>query len=149
MLKHIVEYTDFDDTKQRDELWFHLSKTSLMLSEQKVYDEIMVLSQELKKMLPSLEEIGKNIESENSDDPLTSGNRIVVDAARLMAQMLDKIVSLSYGIRSEDRKRFIRTPEVVAEFKSSMAYEAFVINLLEEPDKLLKFIESLTAQIKS
>lgn len=142
MLKQVVEYTDFDGNKQRDELWFHLSKSSLMMTEQEVYDEIIELGDQLKANLPSIEKAEKNIEDVSNKD-----TQVFVDVARIMAKMLDKIVDLGYGIRQGSNK-FVRNQEILQEFKSSLAYDEFVVGLLSDPDKLLEFVQTLTGQIK-
>lgn len=145
MLQYVVTYTDFDGIKQEKILWFHLTKASLMLTEQKIYNEVIELSQRLKEKLPLFE---KMKDAPEETDPLSENGELFLEVARIMTQMLDKITDLAYGNRSGN-DRFQRTPQIIQDFKDSLAYETFVIELLTEPEKLLNFIEMLTSQIKS
>lgn len=54
-----------------------------------------------------------------------------------------KILLLSYGKRSEDGKRFIKTPEIRDEFVSSEAFSALLMDLLEDETAASAFINGI------
>ena len=61
----------------------------------------------------------------------------------MVARLLDRLIDLSYGKRSEDGLRFIKSKEVLDEFKSSIAYEAFIEQMLSNQEEMVEFIKKL------
>ena len=61
----------------------------------------------------------------------------------MVARLLDRLIDLSYGKRSEDGLRFIKSKEVLDEFKSSIAYEAFIEQMLSNQEEMVEFINKL------
>lgn len=60
-----------------------------------------------------------------------------------IASYFEKIVDLAYGIKSEDGKRFIKSPELLEEFKQTSAYDVFFTKLVEDAEYAAKFINSI------
>ena len=56
---------------------------------------------------------------------------------------VDTLVKLSYGEKSEDGKRFLKSAERTEAFMSSPVYDAFLFDLMDNPDKTLEFIERM------
>lgn len=54
-----------------------------------------------------------------------------------------KIVLLSVGKRSDDGKRFIRSPQVREEFENSEAFSELIVELLSDADKASEFINGI------
>jgi hypothetical protein len=54
-----------------------------------------------------------------------------------------KIVDKAYGERSSDGKRFQKSPEILANFKDSIFYDEFVLSLLEDEKKSIKFFNGV------
>lgn len=142
MISKDVTYTNFNNEQKTEKLWFHISKTTVLMAESDVYDKIMTLGKGLLDQATSIEAAEKAGEIK-SEDPFDKNSIIVANAVRTMAQLLSGIVDLAYGIRSEDGDRFVKSPEVLANFKSSLAYETLFTDLLDNPSDMLLFIESL------
>lgn len=102
MFKETVTYEDFNGDMQTDILYFNLSKSEMMDMEASVEGGYAKF----------LEEIV------NSEDKVS-----------IMNAFLD-LIKKSYGIKSEDGKRFIKNEAIVSEFEQSLAFEAFFEKLL-------------------
>lgn len=143
MLKKTIKYTDYNGVERTENLYFHVSKTSILTASNDVYSEIMSTAQDLQdraKLLESME--GQDINTEN---PFDQSNQVLAESIRMVAKLLDRLIDLSYGKRSEDGLRFVKSKEVLDEFKSSIAYEAFIEQMLSNQDEMVEFINKLVA----
>ena len=123
MLKKTIKYTDFNGVEQTDDLYFHISKTSALTATDEIYNDVINLGKELQAEAKILETMDGE---PNFDDPLSEESQFFAKTVRNLAKLIDRLIDMAYGRRSEDGKRFIRSKEVLNEFKSSAVYEAFV-----------------------
>lgn len=59
------------------------------------------------------------------------------------AQILDayeKFIDMGYGEKSEDGRRFVKSPEILANFKTSLIFDEFYFKLLNSPDYAIEFM---------
>lgn len=71
-------------------------------------------------------------------------NKIVADKdADKMLDLLDKIIVMSYGEKSEDGRRFIKTPEMGEEFRQTPAYSALFMELIRDENAATAFIRGI------
>ena len=91
MLKQPVSYEDFDGNIQNETLYFNLTRMEL-IALQSCYGK---------------EDMEKYIETLIADKDLEK-----------MYELLNDVVLTSYGIRSEDGKRFIKNDEIREEFQT-------------------------------
>lgn len=120
MLKQTVSYFDFDDNPSQETLYFNLTKTELA-------DNIHLRDE--------LEEMQKVFTAEKKE--LSTGE---------ITQLIDlvkTIMRLSYGVRSADGKRFIKSEEQWTEFTQTAAYDAFLYSLFEDPNKAVLFMTGI------
>ena len=54
------------------------------------------------------------------------------------------IIDRSYGVKSPDGRRFMKSPELLEEFKSTQAYSDFYMSLVTNTQNALDFINALT-----
>lgn len=54
-----------------------------------------------------------------------------------------KIISAAVGQRSEDGRRFVKSPEITADFMESEAYSELFMELLQRPDQMADFIKGI------
>ena len=106
MLKKTITYTDFNGDQQTEDLYFHLSKTELP---------------DLLDLQPRLEAWAKK--TNDGERELTFAE------TRELLDIIKTLVQKSYGVRSEDGKRFSKAPAMVADFQETAAYDAFVMSL--------------------
>ena len=141
MLKQTVKYKNFDGVEQTRDLYFHISRGQVVLGNEDVYKEIMKVGENLASQAPSVEEASKLMDKDNPFDPNTI---IVSNAFMTMFKLIDQVIDMSYGIRGEDGEGFLKSPEILAKFKTSFAYEAFIDKLLADPEEMINFIKALT-----
>lgn len=121
MLKQSVSYVDFDDNECMETLYFNLTKTELT--------DNLDMKDELEKIQQDFTgEPKRNLEEHE---------------IRRILDLVKTFMRLSYGIRSEDGKRFIKTPEIWTEFTQTAAYDAFLFGLFENPANALAFMTGI------
>lgn len=132
MLKKVVKYTDYDGNQVEKEFCFNLSKIDCMDLNFE-YEEFGGL----KGYLMSLINVG------DPNDP----DRIDKIPKKPLWEFLKKMIHMSVGRQSADRKRFEKSPEITADFEQSNAYGEFVFELLESPDSIPTFLTSIMPEV--
>ncbi|MGL5254515.1 MAG: hypothetical protein ACRC9L_05935 [Brevinema sp.] len=143
MLKYPISYTDFNGNTHTEDLWFHVSKTSVLMAKDDVYATIINLGKDLQQRAKFVEEAQQNLQE---GAQFSQNNLIVADAIRSMARLLDKVLDLAYGIRSEDGMRFVKNDKILEDWKQTVAYDALIDKLLSNPQEMISFIEKLMKQ---
>lgn len=115
MLKKTITYTDYNDVERTEDFYFNLSKAELVMMENSV---VGGMKQRLEKIVQSQ------------------------DNVEIMETFRD-LIRRSYGVKSDDGKRFIKSDELFKEFEQSEAYSELVLELLGNPDKASHFINSI------
>lgn len=115
MLKKTITYEDFDGNKLEEDFYFNLTKTELI-----------------------------EIEMSEEGGLENAINKIIRtrDNKKIM-EMFKKIISMSYGEKSLDGKRFIKTDEIRENFLTSLAYDELFMELLSNEDAAAKFIKGI------
>lgn len=115
MLKREISYEDFDGNRMTDIFYFNLSKT-----------EIVEL------------EVGY-------EGGLEAAIRRIMAAQDNKALLAEfkRIILASYGIRSEDGKRFIKTEDLRTEFSQTAAFDALFMELATDDDAAATFIKGI------
>lgn len=128
-----ITYTDFDGNERTEKLYFNISEMEAMKIEIKYPQGY---SQKLQDDM-------------NSGDPV----KIFED--------FEEFVDLSYGRKTADGRKFEKSNEILADFKSTSAYDAFMNKLFMDHEYALKFAlgifpnktgksdEELTKEIKA
>lgn len=57
--------------------------------------------------------------------------------------ILKEFVEMSYGVKSADGKRFVKSEEVLNEFVTSAAYDEFLFKLMSDAELMAKFVSQL------
>jgi hypothetical protein len=112
VLKRDITYEDFDGEKVTETFYFNLTKTELL---------------ELQIDYPG---------------GLEAAIRAIIKAEDIksLVGLFKDIVLLSYGIRSEDGKRFIKSDKVREEFTQTAAYDELFMDLATNEDSAAAFI---------
>lgn len=118
MLKKTITYKNFNDEEVTEDHFFHLSKAELVELEMSHQGG---LSEALQNIIAA--EDGKSIIAE-----------------------FKKIILGSYGKKSPDGKRFVKTQEMRDEFESSEAYSTLFMELVTDTDKAIEFINGIVPQ---
>ena len=115
MYKKLIKYEDFNGVQREETHYFNLSKAELM--EMELSTEAGV--EEMIRMLIATK-----------------------DNAKIVKIYKDLILK-SYGIKSEDGTRFIKTQELRDAFEQSNAYSEFFLELMSNTDEQTAFINGV------
>ena len=119
MYKKVQKYTDYNGEERSETLYFNFNKAELMKRELSTQAGVEALI----KMLIATKDNAKIVE------------------------IFESLVLDSYGIKSEDGTRFIKTPELREAFKQSEAYSEFFIELISNPDEQTAFINGVVTGV--
>ena len=118
MIKKTITYVDYDGTERTEDFYFNLTKAEVMMME-------MGTTGGVKKMLEKIV-----AEKDNK--------RIV--------EVFQDIIKRSYGEKSADGKRFIKTPEIVEAFTQTEAYSELFMELATDAQAAAAFINGIVPQ---
>jgi hypothetical protein len=115
MLKKPIEYLDFNDELQKEDFYFNLTLAEIAEMELSYEGG---LSGHLQRII-------------NDKD----GAAIIATFKHLLAK--------SYGVRSDDDKRFMKTPELWEEFSQTNAYDVLFIQLVTDAGYSAEFVKGI------
>ena len=115
MITKTIKYTDYNGVEREETHYFNLTKQEVINMENSVNGGFSSL-------------LAKIVEQQ--------------DAQAVMAEF-NKLIDASYGQKSLDGRRFIKTPELLQEFKETEAYSEFIVGLLSDPDAALAFVNGI------
>ncbi len=115
MLKRDIKYINLDGEEETDTFYFNLSKTELL--------EMQV------EAGGKLQDILEKIVKENDYQKIWD--------------MFVSVVLKSYGVRSDDGKRFIKNEVVREEFKQMPAFDALITEIVSDAEVATSFINGI------
>lgn len=118
MIKKTIKYTDFNGTAREEDFYFNLTEAELM-------DLNLSEKGGLKGYLEAI--------ISAQDEPA-------------MVNLFKQIINLSYGIKSVDGRKFMKSPEILAEFTSTQAYSNLYMSLITNGDEAIKFITGVVPE---
>lgn len=118
MLKKSITYTDYNGVERTEDFYFNLSKAELSEMELSVNGG---MTEMLKQII-------------NSND-----NAEIVKIFKTM-------ILKSYGEKSVDGKRFIKSDEAREAFEQTEAYSELFMELLGDEDKAIEFVNGIIPQ---
>ena len=120
MLKEKIKYVDYNGLEREEEFYFNLNKVELV---------------ELQLNTPG--GFDKKLSEAIEKQDIPSIVSIVKD-----------LVIKSYGVKSEDGKRFIKSKELTDSFVQSEAYNTLFMKIVSDADYATKFINSIIPVIE-
>lgn len=119
MFSYEKTYMDFNDVERKETFYFNLTKAELANLELTTPGGFQAYLQKImdSKDLPSLIKTFKDI------------------------------IDMSYGIKSEDGRRFIKSTEILEEFRQTNAYSEIFMELATDADKASIFIKHILPNI--
>lgn len=115
MLKKTITYTDLNNESQTETFYFNMNKA------------------ELGRMQVKMD--GKYIDYLQS---LVAGKKI-----EALYNFFYNLVLDSYGEKSDDGKRFVKSPEKRADFECSVAFSEILIDTIGDSDKMSSFTKGI------
>ena len=140
MIKKTIKFKDYNGTERSEDLYFHISKASVLTSPDEIYKEIVSIGLDLQERSRFLSDIETELDPQN---PFDKNTQLVADSVRMVARLLDRLVDLSYGKRSEDGLKFVKNEQVLTDFKNSAVYDSFVEQMIANQDEIIEFINQL------
>lgn len=115
MLSKTLTYTNYSGVEVTETFYFNLTKAELTLWET---SEDGGVSSRLKRMVDSK------------------------DGKTIMATFYD-IMMRSYGEKSDDGRRFIKSPELSKAFSETVAFDIIFSEMMADPEKALDFVQKV------
>lgn len=115
MLKKTVSYTDYNGVERTEDCYFNITKAEAM--------EMQFAS-------------GGNL--------VDILERIIAEKDQVkMGQLFKDMILKTYGVKSDDGRRFMKSPEISAAFEQSPAYDQIYMELLTDTDAAIKFVNGI------
>lgn len=115
MIKKTITYTDYDGNTRTEDKYFNLSKPEL----------IEMQASEAGGLEKKIEKISQE-----------------QDIAKII-ELMKEIIQKSYGVKSDDGKRFIKNQEILDEFMQSEAYSELFMELATDANAASEFINGI------
>lgn len=119
MIKKTITYTDYDGLERTEEFRFNLTKAELVDME---LTTAGTFSETMKRII---------------------AEKDIIRIAKLFKELLLK----SYGVKSDDGKRFVKSQELSEAFSQTEAYSDLYIELLSNPEEAAKFFAEVAPKI--
>lgn len=115
MLKKSITYTDYEGVERTEDFYFNLSKAELVEMEFGVDGGLQ-------------KKIDKIVQSRDSKEIIS---------------LFKDIILRSYGVKSDDGKRFIKSKELADEFSQTEAYSELFMALASDDKEAADFINGI------
>lgn len=122
MIKETIKYTDFNGTESTTDLYFNLTRL----------DAVKII-----RKFGTPEDFQARVM-----DIAKSGDALA------MLDLIEYVIEMAYGVKSEDGQHFKKNQTIVEDFKSSAAYEAFLEKLVSQDGYLEDFFSRLVPETK-
>ena len=115
MLKKTITYTDYNGTERTEDFYFNLSKAEVMEMEMGIDGGMTAM-------------IERIVAAKNAPEIIA---------------IFKKLVLQSYGEKSADGKRFIKSKELSEAFSQTEAYSILFMELATNADEAAKFVNGI------
>lgn len=115
MFKKTITYTDYDGNERTEDFRFNLSKAEYVMFENSV---IGGMSKEIERAMAM------------------NGPRIL--------EIFKDLVDRSYGVKTPDGRRFMKSPELLQEFRETEAYVNLFMELVTDPEAGKAFLRGVS-----
>lgn len=115
MYKKTITYTDYFDVERTEDFYFNLNESELM-------------QLQLSTQRGFYNEMQALVDSHDGPKIMSAFNQIILKA---------------YGEKSDDGRRFIKSPEISKAFSETPAYDKFFMEIMEDPKAASEFINGI------
>lgn len=115
MFKKQITYTDYNDVERTETFLFNISRAEL-----------------LEMASGKLRDVGKLLSDIVNQRDTT-----------VLVTMFEELIRVSYGKKSEDGKRFIKSREIYEAFLQSEAYSELLVDLTLDTDEAIAFVNGI------
>lgn len=115
MLKKTITYTDYDDVERTEDFYFNLTKAECA---EFIYSEEGGIDKMIKRAVQ---------EKDN----------------KKIVEIFKKLIEISYGEKSPDGRRFIKSKELSEAFMQTEAYSNLFMELSQSETEAIKFVKGI------
>ena len=127
MIKKTITYVDFDGNERTEDMYFNMTKSELVAFS---FDMPEAITENVPKTADAdVEAVGRKIAEKLGSSGIF---KFVTD-----------LVAKSYGVKSEDGRRFIKSKQLSEEFTQTIAYDEFIMELFSDDKKASEFINAV------
>lgn len=126
MLKKTVTYRDFDNNERTEDLYFNMNRMELTEFAADLPEDVFGTANDIVK---NQEQVAARI----AEGLGTKGT----------IEFIKRLVLDSYGVKSDDGRRFIKTPELREEFSQTMVYDTFMSQLMSDDVAAANFVNAI------
>lgn len=120
MLKKTIKYVDYDGNEREEDFYFNISRAEVMEMELGVEGGYTAM-------------INKIVASQDAPTIMKTFTRFILD---------------SYGVKSPDGKRFVKSEELRNEFESTEAYSVLFMELCTDSESATNFVNAVLPKPK-
>lgn len=129
MIKRTITYTDFDGNTRTEDMYFNMTRAELI---------------EFSFNMPSAMSEAANDMNGNNVNVEEAGAKLVEKLGTSgIFNFVKELVFKSYGVKSDDGRRFIKSENLSTEFTQTLAYDEFIIDLFSDDKKASEFINGI------
>lgn len=119
MFRYVVTYNDYDGVERKETLYFNISKAEAITLDNSIPGG---LGNKMKAVVESMD----NVEIMN---------------------YFVNMIKLAYGKKSDDGRRFIKSPELTEEFMQTEAYTEFFMKVITDTDFAANFVKGIMPDV--
>ena len=124
MLKKTITYIDFNGTERTEDHYFNLLKNEAL---------------DIAFDLP--DDVTASIDGDLDDVTEKAASRLVDKLGNKgIKGFIENLIRKSYGVKSEDGRRFIKKDELTEEFMQTPAYDVFIMELMTDDVAAANFV---------
>lgn len=115
MLKKTITYTDYDGVERTEDFYFNLSKSEIILLETTTPGGYTAMLQRV-------------IDSKDNTE---------------LMKIFTELIKKSYGIKSEDGKRFVKSEDISNDFANSAAFDQMFVEFFTTDNAAADFVNGI------
>ena len=115
MIKKTITYSDYNGNERTEDFYFNLTKA-----------EIMEMEMSIKGGLAEM--IKRVVDAQDAPE---------------IIKIFKELIMKAYGVKSPDGKRFMKSPEILAEFVETEAFSELFMELATDADAASKFVNGV------
>lgn len=137
-----ITFTNLDNNKITDNFYFGLTKAEIAEWEMEMDGGLSAYLERLQEMSKELQPI-----KDDSGEEIPIDQNKVRDLTRRISEVVKDIILRSYGEKSPDGRRFIKSKEVVESFYQTDAYSELFVKLMSDSSALTDFIKAVLPEV--
>lgn len=128
MFKKTITYTDFDNNERTETHYFNMTQSELISFATEMPDDVT----------NSLKTQGENVDPEKAALALIEkiGGKGIIN-------FIKELMLKSYGIKSEDGRRFIKSKEISDEFAQTIAFDEIFMEFMQDEKAGSDFVNAV------